>query len=128
MRRCGFCEAELFGKRPEARYCDDKCRRAGWAERTGYRRGLQGSVERLERTVPHDPDTAAYAAILLGDPCAYCGSATEATDHIEPRHAGGDDHWTNLTATCRACNSGKPSRPLLAYLLRRHLVLRWVAA
>jgi hypothetical protein len=39
MRRCGYCEAELVGKRADAVYCDDLCRRAAWAERTGYRAG-----------------------------------------------------------------------------------------
>ena len=49
MRRCGFCEAELVGKRPDALYCDGVCRRAAWADRTGYRRG--NGRERLRR--PH---------------------------------------------------------------------------
>lgn len=52
MRRCGFCEAELVGKRHDALYCDDKCRRAGWAERTGYRRASSGNGRERLRS-PH---------------------------------------------------------------------------
>jgi hypothetical protein len=47
MRRCGYCEADLVGKRADAVYCDDLCRRAAWAERTGYRAG--NGRERIAR-------------------------------------------------------------------------------
>lgn len=54
MRRCEFCETPLpEGKRASARYCDDVCRRAHWAERTGYRTGAAGNGrERLRAASP----------------------------------------------------------------------------
>jgi hypothetical protein len=57
-----------------------------------------------------------YAAILRLDPCAYCGAPAGAIDHIVPTLAGGDGHWTNLTAVCHSCNSSKRSAPLLLWL------------
>ncbi len=56
---------------------------------------------------------------LRRDPCAYCGEPSEHLDHITPRSRGGDDTVFNLTAACKACNSTKGTRSLLAYLGRR---------
>ena len=51
MKRCGYCENPLADdRRPDALYCDGLCRRAAWAERTGYRAG--NGRERLRRPHP----------------------------------------------------------------------------
>ena len=48
MRYCEYCSRELpEGMRVNARFCDARCRRMGWADRTGYVRGNAG--ERLPR-------------------------------------------------------------------------------
>jgi 5-methylcytosine-specific restriction endonuclease McrA len=57
-----------------------------------------------------------YANILRGDPCAYCGSAGDAIDHVVPLAAGGAGDWHNLTAACRSCNSSKHASPLFPWL------------
>ena len=57
-----------------------------------------------------------YAAVLLGDPCSYCGGPADTIDHIEPTVFGGSQGWENLTAACRSCNSRKNANSLLLVL------------
>lgn len=59
-------------------------------------------------------------AYLANDPCAYCGGVATAVDHIVPRDAEGADNWTNMTASCRSCNSSKGTKSLLIFLAHRH--------
>jgi hypothetical protein len=61
-------------------------------------------------------DKWAYNRTLRKDPCAYCGNACQALDHIDPRLHGGQDDWVNRTAACRTCNSLKGSLTLLEAL------------
>lgn len=61
-------------------------------------------------------DIAAYRQALRSDPCSYCGGVADTLDHIEARAAGGSGRWSNATATCNLCNSGKRDRSLLGYL------------
>jgi HNH endonuclease len=61
----------------------------------------------------------AYKRVLRGDPCSYCGRPSESTDHIEPWGSGGEDDWTNLTASCISCNSSKGTQSLLPWLASR---------
>jgi hypothetical protein len=61
--------------------------------------------------------TAEFKRVLRCDPCAYCGEAGGALDHIQPKNAGGVDGWTNLTSSCRSCNSLKTDLRLLEALL-----------
>lgn len=72
-----------------------------------------------------DRETQEYIAMLLKDPCSYCGrpGVTTVIDHIE-RGRGGT--WENLTAACRACNSGKSKRSMLHYIGLRPWELRRV--
>lgn len=67
------------------------------------------------------PDDEAYATALDRDPCCYCGAPTEAIDHIVANAARGEHAWTNFTAACKRCNSGKGARPLLWFLLHRRV-------
>lgn len=65
--------------------------------------------------------------------CYYCGAKSHLTvDHLIPRIRGGPDEADNLIWACRACNSSKQGRDLLAWsasrgafpsvlLLRRYL-------
>ena len=64
-------------------------------------------------------DAFAYAQILRGDPCSYCGVRPAEIDHIEPIGIGPRDDPMNLTAACHSCNSGKRQKPLLAWLIKR---------
>lgn len=57
-----------------------------------------------------------WRQVLRGDPCAYCGAASRGADHIHASWTGGEDGWTNLTASCRRCNRSKQSRSLLSFL------------
>jgi hypothetical protein len=60
-----------------------------------------------------------YPAMLLGDPCSYCGASAEHIDHIVPLSRGGSGDWDNLTAACAACNMSKGAQSLLTFMLRR---------
>jgi hypothetical protein len=49
--------------------------------------------------------------------CYYCGSdAHLAVDHLIPRIKGGADEADNLVWSCRACNSSKQGRDMLAWM------------
>lgn len=63
-----------------------------------------------------DPETVAYVAILLSDPCGICGARPVEIDHIDPVALGGTSDWTNLGALCRTCNASKNARPLMVAL------------
>jgi 5-methylcytosine-specific restriction endonuclease McrA len=82
--------------------------RATWQFAKRRRRGLDEASE-------------AYAAVLYGDPCSYCGSPTRHVDHVEPLSRGGDNHWTNLTGACAACNHAKSATPMLHFMLTREI-------
>lgn len=71
------------------------------------------------RSYAPDAETREWLTIIAGDPCAYCGAPSGAVDHILAASQGGAHHWSNFTATCRACNSSKRDRPLLAWMLSR---------
>jgi 5-methylcytosine-specific restriction endonuclease McrA len=71
------------------------------------------------RGVPFTPEAVEYLALILGDPCVYCGGPTESVDHIVPVSRGGTGDWDNIAPACKSCNSEKHARPLLAFLLRR---------
>jgi 5-methylcytosine-specific restriction endonuclease McrA len=60
-----------------------------------------------------------WSRVLLRDPCAYCGAASQAIDHVVPRRHGGQWHPDNTVGACRACNSSKGSRSLLYHLAVR---------
>lgn len=68
---------------------------------------------------PMDDETAEYLRIIQGDPCVYCGTPGEETDHIQSIYLGGTTTWSNLARACRSCNRSKSKRTLLAFLLAR---------
>lgn len=57
-----------------------------------------------------------YAAIILADPCSYCGEPAVEIDHIDPVASGGDGDWPNLAPACRRCNARKNDRRLLQFV------------
>lgn len=63
-----------------------------------------------------EPGSIEYVAIIEHDPCAYCGHPSEHIDHITPIAGGGNSSWTNLTASCAACNHSKNATPMLAWM------------
>ena len=42
--------------------------------------------------------------------CGYCGGYADTVDHVVPRCQGGRSEWTNVVASCSACNSRKGGR------------------
>lgn len=60
-----------------------------------------------------------WVQILLKDPCTYCGKSTEALDHSIPVSRGGTNDVTNLTGTCKTCNSSKKDKTFLEFLIER---------
>jgi len=66
-----------------------------------------------------DEETFIHLTSLYKDPCCYCGEPMEHIDHIDPVANNGAEHWTNLTAACKRCNSRKNDRSLLDFLLYR---------
>lgn len=60
-----------------------------------------------------------YPAVLLRDPCSYCGGPAGEVDHVTPVSRGGTSDWGNLTAACPICNRSKGNKPLLLWLLSR---------
>lgn len=107
------------------RYCRDqyardpeksKAKSRDWMARNPDRHRLtQRATEQRRRARGSDFDKD-YAAILIGDPCAYCGGPADSIDHLEPVSKGGPGGWPNLTAACRSCNASKGNRSLLDHL------------
>ena len=49
-------------------------------------------------------------AIIIADPCAYCGAEATVVDHIMPRSRGGSNKRRNLAPACVRCNTAKRDR------------------
>jgi hypothetical protein len=85
-----------------------------WALENDPPEGAAASPRHARLRPPAD-----YQAILLADPCCYCGAPCEAIDHIDPVARGGDGDWANFTAACASCNGSKHARPLLLWMAER---------
>ncbi len=64
-----------------------------------------------------DDESLLHLNLLMHDPCSYCGMPMEAIDHIVPLTKDGTEDWTNLTATCKSCNSRKNNKSLFEFLI-----------
>ncbi len=73
----------------------------------------------IRRRAGRDDESAEWAAIVVADPCVYCGEPAHEVEHIVPLAGGGTNDWMNLTGACKSCNSSKSATPLLHFLLRR---------
>lgn len=83
-------------------------------------RALGRLNDRLRRAcVSDNTEAREYAAILLRDPCVYCGGQGGTIDHIVPVSEGGSGDPVNLAGACGRCNRSKQAKPLLTYLLAR---------
>ena len=88
-----------------------------WARRNPEkRRDISMRDKARRRGAPLDATALEYAAILRGDPCAYCGAPCAHIDHVEPLAGGGASEWDNLTAACASCNASKKDKPLLIWM------------
>lgn len=81
----------------------------------------KGRIHRREaahrrRGATPNAEAREYMAILLKDPCIYCGKPATEIDHIVPLTDGGTGAWDNLAGICRSCNSIKGNRAVLAIL------------
>lgn len=56
--------------------------------------------------------TPEWKAVILADPCVYCGGPASQMEHIQPRARGGKNGWTNIAPACMPCNTFKLERPL----------------
>lgn len=59
----------------------------------------------------------AWRAVLMADPCVYCGGRPTGMDHIHPQSAGGRNGWENRAPACARCDQAKGSTPLVLFLL-----------
>lgn len=53
--------------------------------------------------------TLEWKAVILRDPCVYCGRAGGELEHIQARCHGGGNGWPNIASACKACNTMKAS-------------------
>lgn len=107
LRRKGIYVSKMFGgkgTKPALPLTTEERHLHGWA------------TVQAGRGAPADDDAIAYAAMLLRDPCSYCGSHTRVmVDHIVSISKGGETRWWNLAACCVRCNSVKnASKPITA--------------
>lgn len=107
-------EAKLIAADPDYRR---KINARFRATEKGRLKNLRGAHKR--RGVVTDEWTGEYIALLLNDPCSYCGGQAGTVDHIVPVSKGGTSEWDNLTAACLSCNSSKHTSDLLGYLSRK---------
>lgn len=103
---------------------------ATYEEAVAFKAGTPNRETRKTRAVkkprqPRENERKVFVALLRGDPCCYCSAPTEHIDHIVPRAVGGDNDWTNLTASCARCNSAKKDKPLLVFLAHEHGCYEW---
>ncbi|MFG3660250.1 HNH endonuclease [Streptomyces sp. NPDC047706] len=103
----GFCVRHAL--RDYQRRNPEKLR--AWRQRRGKRLKAGATSERSA--------TIEYRAIIIRDPCVYCGAPAEAIDHIESIANGGLDSWENLAPVCTSCNCSKQAKDLLDFLMYR---------
>lgn len=84
--------------------------------RKGRHAGKCLLCHRIRETRSYDDDAKAWIAIIVNDPCCYCGEPGGTIDHIVPRSLGGTHEWSNLTAACFSCNARKRIWPLLRFV------------
>lgn len=112
----------------------DACRRAKvsdnaeWRDANGevvrhyfrqYRRANPDKIKgyaAARAAAPFDADALTYSVIIGSDPCSYCGSPSQAVDHIDPVSVSKNSRWDNLTAACTPCNARKGAKRLLRFL------------
>lgn len=94
-----------------------RIRRSAAQRRRRSENPIPYKLDKLRRKHGWSAESEAYAAVLLADPCCYCGNPDVTIDHIVPLSEGGTHAPSNLTAACRPCNARKHARTLLGFLL-----------
>lgn len=132
--RCDDCRearrlSELEWRRNNPEYARRASRRARTANPERDRRYKRAWAQRNPHKVvnydprraaaPFDEEAVEYAAIIINDPCVYCGGESAQIDHIVPLRDGGDSHWSNLAPTCARCNGSKGAKSVLDFMLYR---------
>jgi 5-methylcytosine-specific restriction endonuclease McrA len=91
----------------------------------GYSKGRQ-AYDRRRRSLPLDAEGRAFKAIVLCDPCSFCGvrlgtgrGEQPAADHVTPLEVGGPNDASNLAGVCRRCNAMKGNGSVLEMLMRK---------
>lgn len=88
-----------------------------WRARNRERARAWGRRNARHRRLGRDPELCAWSDVLVADPCAYCGAASDGVDHIDPIARGGANDASNLAGACADCNRRKRDRPLLVFML-----------
>lgn len=60
--------------------------------------------------------TKEWRAVLMLDPCVYCGYEPRGLDHILAASNDGSDGWQNRAPACEGCDTAKANAPLLFWL------------
>lgn len=71
----------------------------------------------IYRAMRHEKTIKEWKAVLLADPCVYCGAKPDGLDHIVPSSRRGSDAWTNRAPACRECDQIKGNTGLVVFLL-----------
>lgn len=86
--------------------------------------GLVGRLS-VTRNPAHTILAKEWRAVLMNDPCVYCGAPPDGLDHIVANSLGGSDGWGNRAPACQACDEVKRNVPLVHFLwMRRRADLR----
>jgi len=107
---------QRHNQKPEVRAKRAKQRKAWNEANADLTRAHNRARSHVRRGARPDAEAKEYMAIILHDPCAYCGDAAEHVDHIVPLKSGGDSMWDNLTPACQRCNYAKRDKSLLSFL------------
>lgn len=97
-------------------YCSTSCQHEHRSKEYKQRDDILANI-RAVGAANRDQLLGDYYAALRNDPCSMCGQRGNIEiDHIEPRSAGGANHWENYTALCAPCNRQKNCKSMLGYL------------
>jgi len=71
------------------------------------------------------PSKKSHERLFPGQPCFYCGAASESVDHLLPRSRGGKE-GDNLVPACQRCNQMKANMTLEEFLEHCQKVIQTV--
>lgn len=68
-----------------------------------------------------------WRAVLVQDPCVYCGGTATGLDHIQASSRDGADGWANRAPACRVCDELKGPAGLLWFIVAKQRAARQVS-
>lgn len=88
---------------------------------TSYRSDMQMLRRSMPAAESHRRKSLRAAALAEQDgKCIYCHAeltlGTATLEHIAPKSKGGDDHPSNVAASCQPCNSERGNKNHAAFL------------